>query len=156
MARPSSTLSSACDVVCDVCIVGGGIGGTALARYLQMGLPATERERVRLFDKDLTDGMGARAGVISYCGMGRSVRVGLFHGLKQLLGTLYALFCQSWDLNNPRFILHDVEHVLIIEQIETASSVYFEIADYEGELFGNLEEFGYSLFLQSIHGVGFT
>ena len=88
--------------------------------------------------------------------MSSPIGVCLVHNLEQLFGTLSVLFSQAWNLNAAIFILHDVQKVFVVEQVQAATPVDLEVCDAHGVFFSQLKEFLHQLTLQAIHGEGFA
>jgi hypothetical protein len=106
-------------------------------------------------DDHLADGVGAGTGVVGGCGVGSAVGVGLLHDSQQFLCIFCVLLSQSRDLDVAVFILQDVEDVLLVEKVETASTVDLEVAHCHSEvLLRQLVQLVYYQLLQSVHCVG--
>ena len=54
------------------------------------------------------------------------------------------------------FVLHYVEEIFVVEQIQALSTINFEIGDGHGVFLGKFEEFLDELVLELIHGKGFA
>jgi hypothetical protein len=77
-------------------------------------------------NKYLTDGVRSRRGVVGGCGEGCPGLVSRVHHFQQFFGIGCTLLDDALDLYVVALILHDVEQILIVEQIEAAASVYLK------------------------------
>ena len=54
------------------------------------------------------------------------------------------------------FVLHYVQKIFVVEQVQTFASVYLEVCDGHGVFFGQFEQFLHELFLKLVHREGFA
>lgn len=86
--------------------------------------------------------------------MSRPIGVSLLHDSQQLFCIFCIFLSQSWNLYVPILILKNIEYGLLIQQIETLSSVYLKDAHNNSEiLLGEFEQLLHDEFLQPIHRV---
>ena len=88
--------------------------------------------------------------------MGGPVGVGLLHNREQISGAFGVPFGEAGDLNVAVFVLHYVEKVFVVEQIQALAAVDFEVSDGHGVFLGKFEKFLNELVLKLVHGEGFA
>jgi hypothetical protein len=92
----------------------------------------------------LANGVGAGTGIVGNCGMRGSIGVCLLHNSQQFFAGFCVFFSEAWNLYISIFVLEDVEHAFLVEQIKAPPSVNLEVADGDSEtFFGQFEQLIY-------------
>lgn len=108
--------------------------GALAARQIDQDQPSSQLV-VPLPDDYLANGVGAGTGIVGNCGMRGSIGVCLLHNSQQIFGGFCVFFSEAWNLYISIFVLEDVEHAFLVEQIKAPPSVNLEVADGDSETF---------------------
>lgn len=82
--------------------------------------------------------------------------VGRIHNFQEFFGGGGNFLKDALNLNIIAFVLHDVQGIFFVEQVETSASVYFEETDHDFMSLDDLKEFGHEILLKLVHGVSFS
>ena len=100
--------------------------------------------------------MRSRTSIISYSSMSSSISISLFHNTQQFLSTFRISLSQSWNLYTTIFIFHYIKQILIIQQIQTFTTIYLKISHSHSMFLSQFKQLLHQLLLQTIHCKSFT
>ena len=90
--------------------------------------------------------------IIGHSRVSRPGIIGDLHNLQQLAGTVCNLIGQPRNLDTVILILHDVQSLFVVQQVQTSSTVNFEKTHtYETATIYNAEKLIHHRFLKPVH-----